>query len=129
MKYTHIAIFFVIASFFGIVSASAKDNPMGFFVTSTGLGKGGDLGGIVGADAHCQALAASVGAGNRQWRAYLSTEEDGKRGISARDRIGSGPWYNAKGVLIAENITEIQFQWNRRTSNRLVTADTNPPQV
>ena len=75
---------------------------MSFFVTSVGLGKGADLGGINGADAHCQTLAASVGAGNKAWRAYLSTAETpNAKGINARDRIGKGPWQNAKGVVIA----------------------------
>jgi len=87
----------------------AQDKSMSFFVTSAGTGKGGDLGGLGGADAHCQKLATAVGAGNRQWRAYLSTEAVGKRGVSARDRIGKGPWYNAKGVLIAENLTELHL--------------------
>ncbi len=89
--------------------ANAEGKPMGFFVTSTGSGRGGDLGGLKGADAHCQSLAAAVGAGNRQWRAYLSTEAAGKRGVSARDRIGKGPWYNARGVLIAEDITRLHL--------------------
>ena len=69
---------------------------MSFFVISAGSGKGGDLGELQGADAHCQKLVTAAGAGKRQWRAYLSTEESGKRGISARDRIGKGPWYNAE---------------------------------
>jgi hypothetical protein len=111
-KYKHIAILFIAISLFGITLANAEDNTMGFFVTSAGSGKGGDLAGLAGADAHCQALATAVGAGNRQWRAYLSTEEDGKRGVSARDRIGNGPWYNAKGVLIAENLIELHL-YNR----------------
>ena len=85
---------------------------MSFFVTSAGSGKGGDLGGLQGADAHCQKLATVVGAGKRQWQAYLSTKEAGKRGMSARDRIGKGPWYNAKGVLIAENIADLHL-YNR----------------
>ena len=96
----------------GVVNVSpvfAQDKSMGFFVTSVGSGKGGDLGGLDGADAHCQKLATAVGAGNRQWRAYLSTEVGGKRGVSARDRIGKGPWYNARGILIAENITELHL--------------------
>jgi hypothetical protein len=109
MKFKHIAILFIAAGLFGISTANANDKAMSFFVTSVGSGKGGDLGGIAGADAHCQALAAAVGAGNLQWHAYLSTEEDGKRGVSARDRIGKGPWYNAKGVLIAENLTELHL--------------------
>ncbi len=82
---------------------------MGFFVTSVGVGNGGDLGGLEGADAHCQALAEAAGAGDRDWRAYLSTQEEGARGISARSRIGQGPWYNAHGVLIAANLTELHL--------------------
>ena len=82
---------------------------MSFFVTSEGSGKGGDLGGLEGADAHCATLAKAVGSKKKQWRAYLSTEADGKRGISARHRIGQGPWYNAQGVLIAKDITELHL--------------------
>lgn len=77
-------------------------NPMSFFITSTNPGKGGDLGGLAGADAHCQALATAVGAGNKTWRAYLSTST-----VNARDRIGTGPWVNAKGVQIAANLDEL----------------------
>ncbi len=99
-KFRHIAILFIAAGLFGISPANANDNTMSFFVTSVGSGKGGDLGGIAGADAHCKALATAVGAGNQQWHAYLSTEEDGKRGVSARDRIGKGPWYNAQGPVV-----------------------------
>jgi len=103
-----VAMIFAV-SLFGIISANAAENSMSFFVTSAGSGKGGDLGGLTGADAHCQALAKAAGAGDREWHAYLSSEEDGKRGVSARDRIGQGPWYNAKGVLIAENLTELHL--------------------
>jgi len=103
-----VAMIFAV-SLFGIISANAAENSMSFFVTSAGSGKGGDLGGLTGADAHCQALAKAAGAGDREWHAYLSSEEDGKRGLSARDRIGQGPWYNAKGVLIAENLTELHL--------------------
>lgn len=85
--------------------ASAPSNPMSFFVTSTGSGKGADLGGLAGADAHCEKLAASVGAGGKGWRAYLSTT--GATGVNARDRIGSGPWVNAKGVLIASDVASL----------------------
>ena len=82
--------------------------PMSFFVTSAGLGKGGNLGGVQGADRHCQALASAVGAGNRTWHAYLSvTDLNGKGSINARDRIGQGPWYNAKGVRIARNVEDL----------------------
>lgn len=76
-----------------------------FFTTSVGLGKGANLGGLAGADAHCQALAKAAGAGNKTWRAYLSTQAaDGKPAINARDRIGKGPWYNVKGALIANDV-------------------------
>jgi hypothetical protein len=85
-------------------SASAQQNRPGFFVTSSGSGTG-DLGGIAGADQRCQALAKATSAGNRTWRAYLST--NGPGGVNARDRIGAGPWYSVKGVLIAQNLAEL----------------------
>lgn len=87
----------------------AADDSMSFFITSEGSGKGGDLGGIEGADAHCATLAKAAGSKKIDWKAYLSTEAEGKRGISARDRIGKGPWYNAKGVLIANNLSELHL--------------------
>ena len=79
-------------------------NKFSFFVTSAGMGKGGNLGGIAGADRHCQSLAATVGAGDRVWRAYLSTGLDGKPVINAGDRIGAGPWYNVNEELIARGV-------------------------
>jgi hypothetical protein len=78
---------------------------MSFFVTSVGSGKGADYGGLAGADKHCQTLAAAAGAGARTWHAYLSTQGAGT--VNARDRIGSGPWQNAKGVVIAKNVAEL----------------------
>jgi Protein of unknown function (DUF1554) len=93
----------------GPAFGQGENQSMSFFVTSVGLGNGGDLGGLEGADAHCQALAEAVGAGDRTWRAYLSTEEPDKRGVSARERIGEGPWYNASGVLIAANLTDLHL--------------------
>ena len=75
----------------------AQDTSMSFFITSVGSGKGGDLGGLEGADAHCTKLAEAAGSEGKTWAAYLSTQEEGKRGVSARDRIGTGPWHNAKG--------------------------------
>ena len=88
--------------------------PMGFFVTSAGPGKGADLGGLAGADAHCQKLAESAGAGKRSWRAYLSTSgvpatapAQPTPAVHARDRIGKGPWFNAKGVLIATDVEQL----------------------
>ncbi len=89
-----------------------QPNPkdMTFFVTSAGPGKGGDLGGLEGADRHCQSLAQAAGAGNRTWRAYLSTQAAAladKNFVNARDRIGPGPWQNAKGVVIARSVEEL----------------------
>ncbi|MBS0468855.1 MAG: hypothetical protein JSS31_09600 [Proteobacteria bacterium] len=82
--------------------------PMGFFVTSSNPGRGADLGGLAGADRYCQALANGVGAGGRTWRAYLSTVATAASpAVNARDRIGAGPWYNARGVLIARNVDEL----------------------
>jgi hypothetical protein len=91
-------------------------NTMSFFVTSAGPGKGANLGGLLGADRHCQMLATAVGAGSKTWHAYLS--ENGSAGhptINARDRIGTGPWYNAKGVLIARNVEELHSASNNLT--------------
>ena len=79
-----------------------QPTPFGFFITSVGVGNGADLGGLEGADAHCQSLAAAVGAGDREWRAYLSTQADGDApAVNAVDRIGDGPWVNVNGVAIA----------------------------
>jgi len=83
----------------------APPQPMSFFVTSQGSGKGADLGGLAGADAICQRLAASAGRGEATWHAYISTE--GPDGVNARDRIGNGPWYNQRGQLIARNLSEL----------------------
>lgn len=85
---------------------------MSFFVTSIGSGKGADLGGLDGADAHCQALAQAVGAAG-QWRAYLSTQAaDGAAAVNARDRIGPGPWQNVQGVVIAASVAELHGENN-----------------
>lgn len=88
-------------------AALAQDNPMTFFITSVGSGDGANLGGIAGADAHCQALADAAGAGNLTWRAYLSTAEE-----DARDRIGNGPWHSADGSLIAANLADLHGEAN-----------------
>ena len=86
----------------------AQQAQMSFFITSVGPGKGADLGGLEGADRHCQQLAQAAGAGNRTWRAYLSTQPvDARPAVSARDRIGTGPWQNAKGVVIAKDPAEL----------------------
>lgn len=83
---------------------------MGFFITSEGPGNGGDLGGLAGADAHCQALAEDAGAGHRKWRAYLSTQASGDAAaVNARDRIGSGPWANANGDIIGADVDDLHY--------------------
>lgn len=111
-SYTLLPIIGVAMLSAGCQTLPPASQDMSFFITSSGLGDGANLGGIEGADAHCQALAGLAGAGDQQWRAYLSTEEDGARGISARDRIGEGPWHNAKGTLIAANVTDLHL-YNR----------------
>ena len=102
------------ATFLTSCATTPPTGPMGFFVTSAGSGKGADLGGLAGADAHCQKLAAAAGAGHRTWRAYLSVAPTFASGnnpavaaINARERIGKGPWYNAKGVLIARDVDHL----------------------
>jgi len=91
-----------------VAAQTIPDKKMSFFVTSVGSGKGGDLGGLAGADKHCQDLATAVGAGKRTWHAYLSTSASvGTREVNARYRIGQGPWYNAKGARVARNLDEL----------------------
>src|SRR5450759_4149337 len=101
-----------LAIFGFVMSADAQTpGPMSFFVTSVGLGKGGDLGGLAGADRQCQSLAQAAGAGSKTWHAYLSTQ--GPSGVNAKDRIGSGPWFNAKGVQIGSNVTDLHSSNNK----------------
>jgi hypothetical protein len=86
----------------------APPQPMSFFITSAGSGHGANLGGLAGADRICQTLAAAVGSGNKTWHAYMSTNAaSGQSGVNARDRIGNGPWYNAKGEKIANNLADL----------------------
>lgn len=86
---------------------------MTFFVTSAGTGKGADLGGLTGADQHCQKLASAAGGGGKTWRAYLSTQgKDGAQTVNARDRIGKGPWHNAKGAMIARDVDQLHSASN-----------------
>jgi len=88
---------------------SASSTGLGFFVSSTGSGRGADLGGLAGADRLCTSLATAAGAGGRTWRAYLSTQPapGSETAVNARDRIGAGPWRNAKGVVVANSVTEL----------------------
>ena len=94
---------------------------MTFFVTSAGPGNGANLGGLAGADAHCQRLAAAAGAGNRTWRAYLSANPAGQPAVNARDRIGRGPWVNVKGDRIAANVDELHSDKNGMTKETNLT--------
>jgi hypothetical protein len=89
----------------------AQPAQMSFFVASVGLGKGGDLGGLAGADRQCQSLAQAAGAGSKTWHAYLSTQ--GQGGVNAKDRVGNGPWVNAKGVQVAANLAELHSDKNK----------------
>lgn len=105
----------VFASLLALGSSQVYAESMSFFVTSAGPGNGANLGGLEGADQHCQKLAASGGAGNKTWRAYLSTQAAGFKdasAVAARDRIGDGPWYNAKGIMIAANVEELHSAAN-----------------
>ncbi len=90
-----------------LVPAQAQDTSMSFFITSVGSGKGADLGGLDGADAHCGRLAEAAGVTGKTWRAYLSTDQ-----VNARDRIGSGPWFNAKGVKVADDVASLHSDAN-----------------
>jgi hypothetical protein len=96
--------------------ASAQSAATSFFVTSNGIGNGGNLGGLAGADNHCQTLAQAAGAGVKTWRAYLSTQAaGGKPAVNARDRIGKGPWQNSKGVVIAKDVADLHSNANNLT--------------
>lgn len=90
------------------VSAAEAAKLFSFFITSQGAGKGADLGGLAGADAHCQKLAVAVGAGSKTWHAYLSTQASGgQAAVNARDRIGQGPWYNTRGAVVAKDLAHL----------------------
>jgi hypothetical protein len=103
-------------------TVQAQQPNMTFFVTSTGSGKGGDLGGLDGADAHCAALAKAAGAKATNWRAYLSTSlPGGDQGVDARSRIGKGPWQNAKGVVVAKNVDDMHSGHNNITKQTALT--------
>lgn len=111
----------LIATTCAIGYAIAQDSAMSFFLTSKGPGDGANLGGLAGADAHCQSLADAVGAGGRTWRAYLSTSgTDGKAAVNARDRIGTGPWSNAKGVQVAMNVDDLHSEANKLSKDNSI---------
>ena len=104
-----IAVFAAVAC----LSVSAQQNQMSFFITSAGPGNGANLGGLAGADKQCQTLAAAAGAGTRTWRAYLSAAAAaGQQAVNARDRVGKGPWMNAKGVVVAKSVADFHSDAN-----------------
>lgn len=104
----------ILTSGIASLTAGQQPPPMSFFITSAGSGKGADLGGLDGADAHCQRLAAAAGAGARTWHAYLSASAANGRGaVNARDRIGAGPWFNARGVRVAQSVADLHSAANQ----------------
>jgi len=106
----------------GSGAIGAQSSQMTFFITSAGPGDGANLGGLAGADKHCQSLAQAAGAGNRTWRAYLSTQAaNGQPAVNAKDRIGSGPWTNAKGVQIAASVADLHSDKNNLTKETQLT--------
>lgn len=101
---------------------STSQNPMSFFVTSVNPGKGADFGGLAGADAYCQRLAASANAGGKTWHAYLSSRaSDGSPAVNARDRIGRGPWQNARGVVVATSVDDLHGPDNKLNKQNALT--------
>jgi hypothetical protein len=109
-----ILMLILVAAIFGFGFATARDSRMSFFLTSNGPGDGASLGGLAGADAHCQMLAESVGGGGKTWRAYLSTSgADGSASVNARDRIGTGPWSSANGVQVASDVADLHSDTNK----------------
>jgi hypothetical protein len=110
--------------FLGATVGVAQQNQMSFFVTSAGSGMGANLGGLNGADKICQTLATAAGAGGRTWHAYVSTQ--GAGAVNARDRIGKGPWRNAKGMVIAQNVDDLHSDKATLTKQTLLTEKGQP---
>lgn len=110
----------VIAAIAALASgpALAQQSDMSFFVTSAGPGKGADLGGLEGADAHCTSLAEAAGSSGKTWHAYLSTQGDGA--VNARDRIGDGPWQNSKGVVVAKSVDDLHSDGNNLSKDTAI---------
>jgi hypothetical protein len=104
------------------LSGAQQTQPLGFFITSVGSGDGANLGGLDGADKHCQKLAEAAGSKGRTWRAYLSAAAAGsQQAVNARDRIGAGPWYNAKGVPVAQNVADLHSDNNKLSKENSLT--------
>jgi hypothetical protein len=119
---TALVLFALAAQSPAVAQAPQSANTMSFFISSAGSGRGANFGGLLGADKHCQTLAAAVGAGSKTWRAYLSQNgAAGHPAINAKDRIGTGPWHNAKGVLIASSVAELHGEKNNLTKATALT--------
>jgi hypothetical protein len=117
-----VATLFIGAAHIAGAQGGGAASGMSFFITSTGPGNGANLGGLAGADTHCQQLAHAAGAGGRTWAAYLSTmATDGKPAVNARDRIGSGPWLNAKGVQVASSVADLHSDNNKLSKEASLT--------
>ncbi len=113
VKWISVAIVVMVTAATVSFQVSAQQNQMSFFVTSAGSGNGANLGGLAGADKICQTLAAAAGAGSKTWRAYLSAKAaNGQPAVNAKDRIGNGPWSNAKGVVIAKSVADLHSDAN-----------------
>ncbi len=122
IKHTTLAASVAVFALGFAAAAQAQQANMTFFVTSVGSGKGADLGGIDGADKHCQSLAQATGAGSRTWHAYLSTSAaGGSAAVNAKDRIGKGPWTNAKGEVIATDVSDLHSKANKLTKQTALT--------
>lgn len=105
-----------------MLAGAQQTQPLGFFITSAGSGDGANLGGLAGADKHCQTLAEAAGSRGRTWRAYLSASAAGNQpAVNARDRIGAGPWYNAKGVAVAQNVADLHSDNNKLSKENSLT--------
>jgi len=116
MRFSILASTMLLSLGLGMPAQAQQAPNMTFFVTSVGPGKGGDLGGLAGADAYCQSLAATAGAGGKTWRAYLSSNAAAQGGaVNARDRIGNGPWQNFKGEVIATSVADLHSANNKLT--------------
>jgi hypothetical protein len=119
---TALVLFALAAQSPAVAQAPQSANTMSFFISSVGSGRGANFGGLLGADKHCQTLAAAAGAGSKTWRAYLSQNgAAGHPAINAKDRIGTGRWHNAKGVLIASSVAELHGEKNNLTKATALT--------
>src|SRR3954469_10855889 len=122
MKRTAMAAAAMILAACAAAQQDGGSKDMSFFVTSTGKGNGANLGGVEGADAHCNALAQAAGSKHSNWRAYLSTVlPGGDAGVSARERIGKGPWHNAKGQMVAKNLDDLHSEHANLTKQTALT--------